>query len=57
VEIPDEQCRDLRNLVNEYNLPWDDAYLGEMPIEILLGESVEFIATKIRKALDAKKEG
>jgi len=57
VEIPDEQCRDLRNLVNEYNLPWDDAYLGEMPIEILLGESVEFIATKIRKALDPKKEG
>jgi hypothetical protein len=28
-----------------------------MPIEILLGESVEFIATKIRKTLDPKKEG
>jgi glucosamine--fructose-6-phosphate aminotransferase (isomerizing) len=57
VEILGDRYRDILNLVNEYNLPWDDAYLGEMPIEILLGESVEFIATKIRKTLDPKKEG
>jgi hypothetical protein len=57
VEILGDRYRDIRNLVNEYNLPWDDAYLGEMPIEILLGESVEFIATKIRKTLAPKKEG
>jgi glucosamine--fructose-6-phosphate aminotransferase (isomerizing) len=57
VEILGDRYRDILNLINEYNLPWDDAYLGEMPIEILLGESVEFIATKIRKTLDPRKEG
>ena len=56
-EILGERYRDIRNLINEYNLPWDDAYLGALPIEILLGESVEFIATKIRKSLDPHKEG
>ena len=56
-EILGDRYRDIRNLVNEYNLPWDDAYLGGLPIEILLGESVEFIATKIRKSLDQQKEG
>jgi len=55
--LGDDRYRDIRNLINEYNLPWDDAYLGELPIEILLGESVEFIATKIRKLLDPNKEG
>jgi hypothetical protein len=56
-EILGDRYRDIRNLVNEYNIPWDDAYLGELPIEILLGESVEFIAAKIRKTLEPKKEG
>lgn len=57
VEILGERYRDICNLVNEYNLPWDDDYLGALPIEILLGESVEFIAAKIRKALEPEKEG
>jgi glucosamine--fructose-6-phosphate aminotransferase (isomerizing) len=57
VEILGDRYRDIRNLINEYNIPWDDAYLGALPIEILLGESVEFIATKIRKTLEPKKEG
>ncbi len=56
-EILGDRYRDIRNLINEYNLPWDDAYLAELPIEILLGESVEFIAAKIRKSLEPKKEG
>ena len=57
VEILADRYRDIQNLVNEYNLPWDDAYLAELPIEILLGESVEFIAAEIRKTLEPKKEG
>ena len=56
-EILGDRYRDIRNLINEYNLPWDDAYLAALPIEILLGESVEFIATKIRRSLEPKKEG
>jgi glucosamine--fructose-6-phosphate aminotransferase (isomerizing) len=51
-----DRFRDIQNLIQEYNLSWDDAYLSNLPIEILLGESVEFIAAKIRKTLDAKKE-
>ena len=46
-----DRYNDIKNLVNEYNLPWDDGYLEKMSIGILLGESVEFIATKIRKTL------
>jgi glucosamine--fructose-6-phosphate aminotransferase (isomerizing) len=56
-EILGDRYRDIRNLVNEYNISWNDAYLEGLPIEILLGESVEFIATKIRKSLDQQKEG
>jgi glucosamine--fructose-6-phosphate aminotransferase (isomerizing) len=57
MEILGDRYRDIRNLVNEYNIPWDDAYLGGLPIEILLGESVEFVAAKIRKTLGPTKEG
>ncbi len=46
-----DRYNDIKNLVNEYNLPWDDGYLEKLPIGILLGESVEFIATKIKKTL------
>ncbi|MFB3925382.1 MAG: SIS domain-containing protein [Syntrophales bacterium] len=49
-----DKYNDIRNMLNEYNLPWDDSFLDRLPIGILLGESVEFIATKIRKTLDTK---
>ena len=41
-------------MINEYNLPWQDSYLDGFPIGILLGESIEFITAKIKKALDVK---
>ncbi len=47
-----DRYNDIRNMVDEYNLPWDDTLLDRLPIGILLGESVEFIATKIRKTMD-----
>jgi glucosamine--fructose-6-phosphate aminotransferase (isomerizing) len=40
---------DIRNLVNEYNLPWDDRYLESIPLALLLGEPVEVIAERIRR--------
>ena len=49
-----DRYNDIRNMVNEYNLMWDDSYLDILPIEILIGESVEFIATKIRKSLEGR---
>ncbi|MBN1546467.1 MAG: SIS domain-containing protein, partial [Syntrophaceae bacterium] len=42
---------DLRNLINEYNLPWTDRYVAQIPLEILLGEPVEVIAGRIRQSL------
>jgi glutamine---fructose-6-phosphate transaminase (isomerizing) len=44
-----ERCNDIRNLVNEYNLPWNDRYLAEIPLLSLLGEPVEVIVGQIRQ--------
>ena len=54
IEALADRYNDIRNMINEYNLSWDDAYLEQMPIGVLMGESVEFITTKIKKALEAK---
>jgi glutamine---fructose-6-phosphate transaminase (isomerizing) len=40
---------DIRNLINEYNLSWDDRYLESIPLALLLGEPVEVIAERIRQ--------
>jgi len=45
------QFNDIRNLINEYNLPWDDRYLETIPTAMLLGEPPEFIAGQIKKSL------
>lgn len=52
IAVLGDRYNDIRNLINEYNLPWDDGYLERLPIGILLGESVEFIAAKIKKNLE-----
>lgn len=44
---------DIRNLINEYNLPWDDEYLSLLPMAAMLGEPVEVLAERIRQ--EAKK--
>jgi glucosamine--fructose-6-phosphate aminotransferase (isomerizing) len=50
-EVLGYQFNDIRNLVNEYNLPWDDHYLESIPTAMLLGEPPEFIAGQIKKSL------
>jgi len=40
---------DIRNLVNEYNLVWNDRYLDELALEALFSESVEEIVGKIKR--------
>jgi glucosamine--fructose-6-phosphate aminotransferase (isomerizing) len=42
---------DIRNLINEYNLPWDDSYLEKIPLKVLLGDQVEVIARQIKDNL------
>jgi glucosamine--fructose-6-phosphate aminotransferase (isomerizing) len=44
---------DIRNLINEYNLSWDDRYLALVPMASLLSEPVEVLAERIR--LEAEK--
>jgi glucosamine--fructose-6-phosphate aminotransferase (isomerizing) len=46
------QFNDIRNLINEYNLPWDDRYLEAIPTGVLLGEPPEFIGGQIKKSLE-----
>ena len=40
---------DICNLVNEYNLPWEDRYLERIPLARLLSEPVEVIVEQIRQ--------
>jgi len=41
----------VRDLIQEYNLTWDEGELGRIPVAILLGEPVEVIAGQIRDNL------
>jgi len=50
-ELLGERANDIRNLIQEYNLAWDDSCLGEIPLAVLLGEPVEVIAGQIRRNL------
>jgi len=50
-EVLGDRYRDIRNLINEYNLPWDDRYLEPLSLESLFGESVETIVERIRLTL------
>jgi glucosamine--fructose-6-phosphate aminotransferase (isomerizing) len=43
---------DLRNLINEYNLPWNDRYLESISLETLFSEPVDFIAGQIKSKLE-----
>ncbi|MBN1472552.1 MAG: SIS domain-containing protein [Syntrophaceae bacterium] len=39
---------DIRNLINEFNLPWSDEYLASFKLEDLFSEPVEVIVGKIK---------
>ncbi|MBU1966280.1 MAG: SIS domain-containing protein, partial [Proteobacteria bacterium] len=43
-----ERVNDIRDLIQEFNLVWDDRCLEEIPLGVLLGEPVEVIAGQIR---------
>lgn len=43
------RANDIRDLIQEFNLAWDDRYLAEIPLGVLLGEPVEVIAGQIRR--------
>jgi glutamine---fructose-6-phosphate transaminase (isomerizing) len=45
---------DIRNLVNEYNINWDDGYLEKIPLADLFSEPVEILAGRIKQWAVAK---
>jgi glucosamine--fructose-6-phosphate aminotransferase (isomerizing) len=51
ITIMGVRFNDLKNLIAEYNLPWTDQYVEQIPMEVLLGEPVEVIAGQIRQSL------
>ena len=42
---------DIRNLLTEYNLPWNDSYLEGIPTGFLLAETIETIVSEIRNTI------
>ncbi|MGV8081532.1 MAG: SIS domain-containing protein [Syntrophales bacterium] len=52
VEVIGYAYNDIRNLVNEYNLAWDDRYIESFSLESLLSETPEGIAGKIKQMLE-----
>ena len=48
-EVLGYRYNDIRNLVNEYNIAWDDNYLEKIPICDLFSEPLEFLAGRIRQ--------
>ncbi len=53
IEVLGSRFNDIRNLVNEYNLPWSDRYLESISLESIFSEPVEIIAGQIRTQLNA----
>ncbi|MEW6334119.1 MAG: SIS domain-containing protein [Thermodesulfobacteriota bacterium] len=48
-EILGERVNGIRDLIQEYNLIWDERALRRIPVAVLLGEPVEVIAGMIRE--------
>jgi glucosamine--fructose-6-phosphate aminotransferase (isomerizing) len=51
-EVLGNKFNKINNLVNEYDVPWNDRYLNEIPVESLLGEGVDVIVERLMKTLD-----
>jgi glutamine---fructose-6-phosphate transaminase (isomerizing) len=48
-EVLGYRYNDIRNLVNEYNIVWNDRYLEQIPIADLFSEPVEILAGRIKQ--------
>jgi glucosamine--fructose-6-phosphate aminotransferase (isomerizing) len=53
-EVLGYRYNDIRNLVNEYNINWDDSYLEKIPLADLFSEPVEILAGRIKQWAVAK---
>ncbi|MDD4357817.1 MAG: SIS domain-containing protein, partial [Smithellaceae bacterium] len=48
-EVLGYRYNDIRNLVNEYNIRWDDRYLGKMTLADLFSKPVDILAGQINQ--------
>jgi glucosamine--fructose-6-phosphate aminotransferase (isomerizing) len=48
MEVLGHRYDDIRNLINEYNMNWNDRYLETLSLEFLFSESIEVIAGQIK---------
>lgn len=48
-EVLGYRYNDIRNLVNEYNVAWEDNYLEKIPLADLFSEPVEILAGRIKQ--------
>jgi glucosamine--fructose-6-phosphate aminotransferase (isomerizing) len=48
-EVLGYRYNDIKNLVNEYNIKWDDRYLGKMSLADLFSKPVDIIAGQINQ--------
>jgi glucosamine--fructose-6-phosphate aminotransferase (isomerizing) len=53
-EVLGYRYNDIRNLINEYNINWDDSYLEKIPLADLFSEPVEILAGRIKQWVIAK---
>ncbi len=51
IKVLGYRYQDIRNLINEYNLPWHDECLESISLELLFSEQVEMIAEQIKSQL------
>jgi glucosamine--fructose-6-phosphate aminotransferase (isomerizing) len=54
-EVLGYRYNDIRNLVNEYNIVWDDNYLERIPLADLFSEPVEALAGQIKNGAASNK--
>ena len=52
IKVLGYRYQDIRNLVNEYNLPWHDECLESISLESLFSEQAEMIAEQIKARLN-----
>jgi len=50
-EVLGYRYNDIRNLVNEYNIVWDDNYLEKIPLADLFSEPVDVLAGRIKQSV------
>jgi len=48
IEALGPRYNEIRDLIDEYNLPWNDRYLEIIPLEFLFSEPIDIIAGKIK---------